>query len=80
MRETLLRGRVRSARPGCYGSGFTLIELIVNMAIIAILLAIILPMAAQAREMARSYMCLSNLRLEPPCFSITPKCVIMCHV
>jgi len=39
---------------------FTLIELLVVIAIIAILAAILFPVFAQAREMARSASCLSN--------------------
>src|SRR5438552_549627 len=43
-------------------SGFTLIELLVVIAIIAILAAILFPVFAQAREKARTAMCLSNLK------------------
>ncbi len=43
-------------------SGFTLIELLVVMAIIAILAAILLPVFAAAREMARGATCKSNLK------------------
>src|SRR5688572_7948937 len=42
--------------------GFTLIELLVVIAIIAILAAILFPVFAQAREKARSAMCVSNLK------------------
>lgn len=42
--------------------GFTLIELLVVIAIIAILAAILFPVFAQARDMARSAACLSNLK------------------
>ncbi len=42
--------------------GFTLIELFVVIAIIAILAAILFPVFAQARERARSSTCLSNLK------------------
>jgi prepilin-type N-terminal cleavage/methylation domain-containing protein/prepilin-type processing-associated H-X9-DG protein len=42
--------------------GFTLIELLVVIAIIAILAAILFPVFAQAREMARKASCLSNVR------------------
>jgi prepilin-type N-terminal cleavage/methylation domain-containing protein len=42
--------------------GFTLIELLVVIAIIAILAAILFPVFAQAREMARTTSCLSNMK------------------
>lgn len=42
--------------------GFTLIELLVVIAIIAILAAILFPVFAQARGMARRTSCLSNIR------------------
>jgi prepilin-type N-terminal cleavage/methylation domain-containing protein/prepilin-type processing-associated H-X9-DG protein len=42
--------------------GFTLIELLVVIAIIAVLAAILFPVFAQAREMARQAACMSNLR------------------
>lgn len=43
-------------------SAFTLIELLVVIAIIAILAAILFPVFASAREMARSASCVSNVR------------------
>lgn len=43
-------------------SGFTLIELLVVIAIIAILAAILFPVFAAAREMARGATCKSNLK------------------
>ncbi len=43
-------------------AGFTLIELLVVISIIAILIALLLPALAAARESGRTMLCLSNLR------------------
>lgn len=50
-----VRGRMRA-------HGFTLVELLVVIAVIAILAAILFPVFAQAREKARAVSCLSNER------------------
>jgi prepilin-type N-terminal cleavage/methylation domain-containing protein len=43
-------------------TGFTLVELLVVIAVIALLAAILFPVFAQAREKARQASCLSNLK------------------
>src|SRR3972149_2200964 len=51
-------------------SGFTLIELLVVVAIIALLVAILLPSLARARESAKSAACASYLRTFGSAFEI----------
>jgi len=54
--------RVASSRSLVWMAGFTLIEVLVVIAIIAVLAAILFPVFSRAREKARQAVCHSNLR------------------
>ena len=63
MRPGRGHGDIRTKRRShCYGEAFTLIELLVVIAVIAILMAVMVPVLGRAREKARRVACMGNIR------------------
>lgn len=62
LRKSLDAGRTTGNGIGIPRDGFTLVELMVSLAIIALLLAFLLPAVQQVRETSRTMQCKSNLK------------------
>src|SRR5262245_66042620 len=62
--DQISRGVVRTlqCRSGRYGRAFTFLDLLVSMAVIAVLIGILLPTLASVNETARRVACQSNIR------------------
>src|SRR5687767_3778688 len=59
--KIMLRAQSKSSRKPADRNAFTLVELLVVIGIIALLLAILLPVLSRAREASRRALCLNNI-------------------
>jgi prepilin-type N-terminal cleavage/methylation domain-containing protein len=66
----MVRARTESPNGALRRGAFTLIEILVVVAIIALLVAILLPSLSQAREMSRRTICLHNTKMLGECWQI----------
>lgn len=57
-----MKGKPSPIKLGPHPHGFTIVELLIVIGIIAVLIAILLPVLARAREMASRVQCTSNMR------------------
>lgn len=62
MNRGVNRGVKRGERGACLSRGFTLVELLVSLSVVAVLVGLLAPTLAGAREGARGVVCLSSLR------------------
>lgn len=65
-----LAGNERRSRASARVAAFTLTDLLVSMAIIAVLISLLMPTLASVREATRRVVCMSNVRQQGLCLSM----------